>query len=254
MNMMIKTMQAGGMAIGLGATMPPSAQVPMLASNAGYDWAFIDLEHTLISPENVGVLANMMRVQNVTPLARIPKAALFDIARLLDSGVQGIIRPHVDEADEARQLVEMCKYAPRGTRSWGGASPQLRYPQKPSRQLMDEGNQSTLAIAMIESAKGIENIDAIVKVPGLDGILIGCVDLSIELGVIGTHDAPAMVEALERIGRASNEAGIYFGLGGIPSPTILLDHPGLIVDFVLAGMDSRILASALQDRLQVWRQ
>ncbi len=71
---------------------------------------------------------------------------------------------------------------------------------------------------MIESAKDIENIDAIAKVPGLDGILIGCVDLSVDLDVIGNPEAPAMVEALETIGRAVVAAGLYFGLGGIHRP------------------------------------
>nr|WP_306266200.1 aldolase/citrate lyase family protein [Pararhizobium sp. IMCC3301] len=253
-NIMIRTMQSGKTAIGLAASMPASAQVPMLASKAGFDWAFIDLEHTLISPQDVDLLANMLRVLDVTPLARIPNAALFDIARLLDSGVQGIIRPHVETAEQARQLVDMCKYAPVGARSWGGASPQLGHPQKPTRQLMDEANRTTLAIVMIESANGIENIDAIANVPGLDGILVGCIDLSVDLDVIGEPKAPAMVEALEKIGRAVNSAGLYFGLGGIPSPEVLLDHPGLTVDFVLAGMDCRILASALEDRMDLWRR
>ncbi|MEF2548455.1 aldolase/citrate lyase family protein [Aurantimonas sp. E1-2-R+4] len=120
--------------------------------------------------------------------------------------------------DEARQPVEMCKYPPLGARSWGGASPQLGYPQSPSRKLMNEGNRRTPAIAMIESAKGIENIDAIVKVPGLDGILIGCVDLSVDLDVIGNPEAPTMVEALDIIGRAVDAAELYFGLGGIHRP------------------------------------
>lgn len=134
-------------------------------------------------------------------------------------------RKVLEGEDEARQLVEMCKYPPLGAGSWGGASPQLGYPQSPSRKLMDEGNRKTLAIAMIESAKGIENIDAFVKVPGLDGILIGCVDLSVDLDVIGNPEAPAMVQALETIGRAVDAAGLYFGLGGIPSPAVLSDHP-----------------------------
>ena len=75
---------------------------------------------------------------------------------------------------------------------------------------------------MIESANGIENNDAIAHVPGLGGILVGCVDLSVELDVIGEPKAPAMAEALDKVGRAVNSAGLYFGLGVIPSPRFFL--------------------------------
>jgi len=253
-NRMVGKMRAGQIAIGLGATLPPSTQVPVFAGRAGFDWAFIDLEHTLISPEHVGLLATTFSMQGITPLARIPKPALFDIARLLDSGVEGIILPHVETAQQAGRLVEMCKYAPTGQRSWGGASPQLGFPQKPSPQLMAEANAATLAIVMIESAVSMENIEAIAKVPGLDGVLIGCVDLSCDLGVMGRPDAPEMVATINTIGRAANAAGKYFGLAGASTPAVLTGHSEIRVDFALAGMDYRILVTALDERAGLWRR
>ncbi|MBW3097048.1 HpcH/HpaI aldolase family protein [Pseudohoeflea coraliihabitans] len=252
-NPMIAKMRAGETAIGLGVTLPPAAQVPMFARQSGFDWAFIDLEHTLLSPETVATLAHLLALQQITPLARIPKNGLFDVARLLDSGVSGIIRPHVETSDEARELVQLCKYAPLGQRSWGGASPQLGYPQKPSGELMEAGNAATLAAVMIESARGIDAIDDIVGVHGLDAVLIGCVDLSIDLGVMGRSDAPQMVDAIARIGCATRAAGKYFGLAGASSPAVLTRDPEGPVDFALVGMDYRILAAALGARAAQWR-
>ncbi|MCR8725493.1 HpcH/HpaI aldolase family protein [Frigidibacter sp. ROC022] len=253
-NPMIRKMEAGATAIGIGTTLPAGAQVAMLAAKAGFDWAFIDLEHTLIGPEDVAIISNMMRAQDIAPVARIPKHALFDVARLLDSGACGIIRPHVETAEEARELVELCKYAPGGDRSWGGASPQLGYPQRPSPELMQAANRSTLAIIMIESGAGIDAIEEIAAVPGLDGVLIGCVDLSIDLGVMGQVDAPPMHAAIARIGRATKAAGKFFGMAGVAAPEALTRIPGIKVDFTLAGLDSRLLAATLEDRATVWRQ
>jgi len=253
-NHMIGRMQARATALGIGLTMPPEAQVAMFAARAGFDWAFIDLEHTLISPESVATNCAMLRAVGVTPVARIPKAAGGEIARLLDGGAQGIVLPHVDTADEARDFVDQCKYSPAGHRSWGGASPQLGYPTQPSAELLAAGNERTLAIIMIESAQGVENIGAIARTPGLDGILVGNVDLSVDLGEVGHPGGPKTSEAIRAVGRSVNAAGKYFGLAGAPSAAAISALDGVTVNFALAGMDYRLLAAALGNRAAEWRE
>ncbi len=253
-NHMIGKMQAGATALGIGLTMPPEAQVAMFAGRAGFDWAFIDLEHTLISPESVATNCAMLRALGVTPIARIPKAASGEIARLLDSGAQGIILPHVDTADEAREFVDQCKYSPIGHRSWGGASPQLGYPMKPSAELLATGNDRTLAIIMIESAQGVENIEAIAGTPGLDGILVGNVDLSVDLGEVGHPGGPKTSAAIKTVGQSVNASGKYFGLAGAPSAAAISALDGVTVNFALAGMDYRLFAAALDKRAAEWRE
>ncbi|MSU90761.1 hypothetical protein GE300_14250 [Rhodobacteraceae bacterium 2CG4] len=252
-NRMLARMQEGQTALGLGATMPPASHMPVFVARAGFDWAFLDLEHALISPENLGLLCTMLRLQGVTPLVRIASGSLDRVASLLDSGAQGIILPHVETAREAQDLVALCKYAPTGRRSWGGASPQLGYPQKPSAELMSAADATTLAIVMCESRSGVDNIDQIAAVPGLDGVLIGNVDLSLDLGETGAPDGPATTEAILHVGRAVNAAGRHFGIAGAPSPERIRALQGLRIDFLLAGMDHRIFAAALEARAETWR-
>ena len=252
-NHMILKMQSGAMALGLGATLPPETQVASLVARAGFDWCFLDLEHCYLSPASVVANCAALRSLGVTPVVRIPKAMGGDISRLLDSGAQGIILPHVETAEEAGDFVAQCKFAPLGHRSWGGASPQLGYPSGPSRELMEVGNARTLAVVMIESAEGVDNVEEIARCPGLDAVLVGNVDLSLDLGEAGRLERPKTWEAITRIGQASNAAGKFFGLAGVPSADAVSALSDVQVDFALAGIDYRLLAAAFVTRAAEWR-
>ncbi len=253
-NTMIDKMRAGTTALGLGCVLPPESQVPAFAKRAGFDWAFIDLEHSLLSADSVAVSCAMFRSLQITPIVRVAKANTGDIARFLDSGAQGIILPHVDTAEEARDLAARCKYSPEGQRSWGGASPQLDYPARPTAELMQGANERTLVVAMIESAEAVENVESIAATPGLDGILVGNVDLSIDLGEVGKPGGPETARAIQKVGQATAAAGKFFGLAGVPSPASLTAFDGVTVNFAVAGMDYRILAAAPPAHAVKWRE
>jgi 2-keto-3-deoxy-L-rhamnonate aldolase RhmA len=238
--------------LGLGLGLPANPFTPRYAQQAGLDWAFLDLEHSLMSASEIGMMANYLSSVGVTPLVRLDKSAIAESSRYLDSGVQGIIMPHVDSADEAAQLVSFCKYAPVGRRSWGGASPQLGFPAKPTPQLIEEGTRETLAIAMVESRAALDRLEEIAATPGLDGLLVGAVDLSIELGVPAEIGSNTVRDAVVQVAEACRAAGIFFGMAGVPSPETVEAIPGLRPDFLLVGMDHRMLGANIVSRADAW--
>lgn len=251
-NTMAQKMRRKETAIGLGFGLPANPFTPRLARQNGIDWAFLDLEHSLMSASEVGMMVNYLSAIGVTPLVRLDKSAIPESSRYLDSGAQGVVMPHVDTAAEAAILAGHCKYPPVGRRSWGGVSPQLGFPVRPSAALIEEGIRETLAIAMIESRSGLENLDAIAGVRGLDGLLIGAVDLSIELGTPAEFESPEMRDAITSVARAARKAGIFFGLAGAPHPSVLENIPDVSADFLLVGMDHRMLAAEIAARAELW--
>ncbi|UOA32850.1 2-keto-3-deoxy-L-rhamnonate aldolase [Sulfitobacter sp. DSM 110093] len=251
-NTMAQKMRQNQTALGLGIGLPANPFTPRFSQQFGIDWAFIDLEHSLLSASEVGMMANYLSSVGVTPLVRLDKSAIPEASRYLDSGVQGIIMPHVDSAEEAATFVSHCKYPPVGKRSWGGASPQLGFPAKPTAELIGEGIRETLAIAMIESRAALRDLDRIAATPGLDGLLIGATDLSVELGVPGDMNAEVMRHAFRAVCQATNKSGIFFGLAGVASPEAIETLPDVSADFLLIGMDYRMLAAEIYTRTQRW--
>lgn len=252
MSAMASRMEAGGVALGLGVGLVTAPSLPLVAAQAGYDWLFIDLEHSTLSIAAAAEIAVAADAVGVTPIVRLGKGSIHEASRLLDNGVQGIVMPHVDTAAEAAQLVALCKYAPVGTRSWGGPSPQLRFPQFPAAALMEEANDLTLAIAMVESAAGLEDAERIAATPGLDGIFVGAIDLSIDLGRAGDAAHPEVSAAVARVVAAARAAGIRVGLGGVFGAKAVAIYRAMAFDFILAGIDYRLLTAAIAERAAAW--
>ena len=188
----------------------PSAFTAELMAHAGFDSLTIDLQHGLIGYETAVSMLQAISTTPVTPLARVPWNEPGIIMKLLDAGAAGIICPMINSRQEAAAFVGACRYPPQGYRSYGPRRATLYagadYPER--------ANDYVLAIAMIETAAALENLDEILDVPGIDAIYIGPADLSISLGVTQRidQDDPTMVAALDRILQGARRRGIPAGL------------------------------------------
>src|SRR5690554_5721271 len=182
-NAMVKEMRAGKVALGLGVGAVSSSAMHLIASDSGYSWLFLDLEHSTLSMRDVAEMSMTALGVGLVTIVRLGREAIYDGSRALDNGATGIIMPRVHNSTDAARLVEICKYAPIGNRSWGGPSPHLNFPPRPDPHLMIKANAQTLAIALIESVDGVANAEDITSTKGLDAIFIGAVDLSVELGL-----------------------------------------------------------------------
>jgi len=229
-----------------------TVDIASIAATAGFDSVYIDMEHSSFPLEAAGQICLACNHLGVTPLVRVPGPDPDFIARVLDSGAMGIIVPDVQSAEEARAAVSAVKHAPLGTRSLAGAAPQLNYRTLPPAQVVKELDSTSMVVVMVESRAGLDAVEEIAAVDGVDIVLVGANDLSVELGIAGQMDDPQIHEAYLRVIAACKANGKTAGLGGIGGrPDLIRTYLDLGAGYVSTGNDISFLsAAAAQKRHQ----
>ena len=208
-----------------------------ICAGAGFDWLLIDGEH---SPNDLrSILAQLHVIAGYAsqPVARIPVGETALIKHYLDLGLQSLLVPMVDTPEQARALVQACRYPPDGVRGMAGtrAARWGRYPNYAS-----EANAQICLLVQAETRLALSNLDAIVTTDGVDGVFIGPADLSASLGHVGNPGhaevQAAIEDAIGRITRAGKAAGI------LTADTALAQrYLALGATFVAVGLDTQIL-------------
>ena len=184
----------------------------------------------------------------ITPIVRSSSHAHFHASRPLDSGAQGIVVPHVDDAAEAKRVVDQCLYPPIGHRSVAGAMAQLEYELMPMSDVVRVINDETLVAVMLETPQAIDNADAIAAVPGIDVLLIGTNDLCAEMGIPGQVGDEKVARAYDKVISACRNNGRAAGMGGIYDEDVCSKFVRAGCRFVLAGADIGFLMAAAKAR------
>jgi 2-keto-3-deoxy-L-rhamnonate aldolase RhmA len=211
-NPVLEAMRAGKPAFGLSVRSVRSIDIARIARASGHQFLFIDGQHGVFNAETICNLANAALAIGVAPLARVSSLNDPVTPVLLDNGVTGIIFPDINTAEEARRAVEICRFPPIGRRSVGANFPQYDGRATPASKACPEINASTVVVVMVETARGLANIEAIAAVPGVDVVHI---DLMADMGKAGQLDDPAVATALERAIAACKASGNFAGCGGI---------------------------------------
>jgi 2-keto-3-deoxy-L-rhamnonate aldolase RhmA len=214
-NPVLAAMRAGNPAFGLSVRIVRTPEIARIARASGHQFLFIDGQHGVFNSETIANLANAALAIGVAPLARVKSLGDPDTPVLLDNGVSGIVFPDINTPEEARRAVEICRFPPIGKRSVGANFPQFDGRNVPASISVPAINGSTVVCVMVETAKGLANIEAIAAVPGVDVVHIGTNDLMADLGKPGQLDDPAVDQALDRAIAACRAAGNYAGCGGI---------------------------------------
>jgi 2-keto-3-deoxy-L-rhamnonate aldolase RhmA len=201
-----------------------------------------------LNEDLTGQIAMMGLAVGIAPIARVGTDQFYQAARLLDGGVQGIVFPHVESADQARQAVAATKYPPMGARSLTGPLAQLEFQHGADPKAMVGLNAETLTIVMIETRKALDDVAAIAGVPGVDGVLIGTNDLTADLGIPGQLGGPRILDAYTRVGAAAKKAGKYFGMGGVYSKDLIQRYLATGVQFMLGGADIGFMIDGAKTR------
>ncbi len=220
-----------------------------LADLAELDFVLIDMEHGGFSLDQVADLVAWFRATSVTPMVRVPEVQYNFIARSLDMGALGIMVPNVRTRDMAEAIVQAAKYAPVGSRGVGLGGPVSRYQTGDPRQLMDALNEATAILCQIESREGLENLEAIATVPGVDVLWVGQSDLSQSLGIPGQFDHPDFRSALDKVIACCQQHGLG---AGIQPSDLAQCQEWLQIGFnvVSYSVDTAVYATALADARQ----
>jgi 4-hydroxy-2-oxoheptanedioate aldolase len=176
----------------------------------GFDSITIDGQHGALDYSHALPMFQAMRASGKTLLARVPWREPGIIMKYLDAGAKGIICPMINSGEEAAEFVSYLRYPPLGQRSFGPTRVAFAEPGHSTTA----ANDSILALAMIETADGVANMEEIAATPGLDGLYVGPADLT--LGVSNgalppgfDREEPEMIELKQRIARVAKNAGIH---------------------------------------------
>jgi 4-hydroxy-2-oxoheptanedioate aldolase len=188
----------------------PAALGAEIAAHQGWDSLTIDMQHGQIDYAAMCAMLTAISTTEAVPLVRVPWNEPGDIMRAADAGAYGIICPNIETAEECERFVGACRYAPMGYRSVGPRRAMLYG----GADYMAHANDTVLAIAQIETAKGLANMQAIAAVEGLDMLYVGPSDLGLSLGRSPKADQtdPIVVEAIETILRCAKDAGLRAGI------------------------------------------
>lgn len=183
--------------------------VAEIMARAGFDWLVIDMEHSPLAIDKCVDLIRVIDLCGCAPLVRCSANDPVQIKRVMDGGARGVIVPMVNSAEEARRVVDAVKYPPAGKRGVGLARAQgYGTGFDAYREWLPDGSA---VIVQIEHIRGVENLESILEVPGVDGFIIGPYDLSASLGRPGDFADPRFIAALDKLkaAAASSMAGIH---------------------------------------------
>lgn len=225
-----------------------------LVALAGFDYAIIDLEHSAIGLETMQDHLRAARGRGIGTLVRVPGNVDHEILRVLEAGAEGVFVPHVASREDAVRAVQAARYAPLGAR---GVYDNTRAGDFSAhglggyREYTEQANRDVVLVVLIEDKEGVESVEEIAAVPGIDVIVLGPADLSFSLGHYGSVGHPEIGAALERVRAACKANGVRFSVPPehvvYPIPTDELHATGQTVYF--RGSDVHAALEGLRGRL-----
>lgn len=186
-----------------------------IVGDAGYDFVLFDTQHSPWEVKQLAAPIQAMRGKEATPLVRVSENRTDEICFALDVGARGIVVPMINTKEEAAAMVRACRYYPLGNRSNAGMRGEWGE-FKEYRDYLDAVNDGLVIAPMIETKQAMDNIDGILSVPGIDVLLVGPSDLSIELDVPLDYPSDTYQRALDKIAAACKKHGVVPGMYFIP--------------------------------------
>jgi 2-keto-3-deoxy-L-rhamnonate aldolase RhmA len=228
--------------------------LPQICQAAGAEFILFDMEHSGADVETMKRQLSYCRGLDIVPLVRVPATEYHFIARLLDAGALGIMVPMVETAEQAERIVSCTRYPPSGVRgaAFGVAAHDDYRPGASVAETIAAAHDRTLVICLVETAKGIGNVDAIAAVPGVDVCWLGHFDLTNFLGIPGQFEHPRYLAAVDQLAAACKRHGKSAGILATDEAWARA-YRGKGFRAIAYGLDVTLLRSALASGLEALR-
>jgi len=189
-----------------------SSAIAQLMATAGFDFVFFDMEHGSHNMETVADLIKVARLSDLTPLVRVPDDQYHLIARVLDAGAQGIMVPRVETRAQVEKIVQCAKFPPQGRRGCSVLKGHSDYHPEPVLDFCRHANSDNLVILQIERRRAVEDIESILSVKGVDGAIMGPIDLALSYGLPPDMSNPVIAESIQKVVDTCRHLGIASGM------------------------------------------
>ena len=244
-----KRLLSGEFLYGTGITLA-SPEIPEMLAKTGYDWLFIEAEH---SPLDYKTMLTLLQAsgKSCPGIIRIPDQQEVTIKKALDIGAEGIIIPQVNTAEQAEKILSFAKYPPMGVRGIGLARANMY--GLAFEEAVKFTNEETAVIVQAEHKDVLDNINEIVKVEGIDAVFVGPYDLSSSFGKAGQVNDPEVVDAIDFIASVCKQGGVRLGIYG-GSPAYLRPFKDKGFTMFVCGVDMSLLSEAAINNLNQLRE
>ena len=229
--------------------------IAKILETADLDFVIIDMEHSEFDTDKVADLIAWFKATEIAPIVRVPQCLYHLMARVMDGGALGVMVGNVETPEQARLLVDSCKYAPLGRRGVGLGCAHTDYLNPDPAAYFQRSNENTTLIAQIESPLGVKNLEAIAATPGIDILWPGHFDLSQGMGIPAQFQHPDFLQALETVIATARKHGKLAGIqpGSLEQADQWLKMGFNVIswkaDSALYGGALRSEVSALRDRI-----
>ena len=205
----------GEQVLGTMVTTFTAPDIAKILQVCGFDFFIVDCEHGAFTTREVANIIAVARGIGMPALVRIPEMRREHALKFMEMGASGLLLPNTETAEQAKMLVDCTKYAPLGHRGVSLSRPHTDFKKVSGATYMPQANDETILMCQIESRKGVENVEEIIAVEGIDVAFIGPNDMSQDYGILGQFEHPEIVAAFEKIIAAAEAngkwAGAHFG-------------------------------------------
>lgn len=233
--------------IGLFVKVMDDPSYSLMAKHAGYDLIFYDLEHGYIPLEKCANLMLLNHGYGLTSFIRVPQLDKAWVSKALDCGADGIMVPMIETTKQALDLVNYSKYLPLGKRGYSGGANTYYGPSGNHQVNMEKANKRIVTIAQIETKLGVENIEAIANVEGIDALIVGPADLGISLGLSDDLNHPLLIESIIKVANVAQKYNKKFGIiGNLTLHGLVKDH----LDYIISSIDINCIKQMFKQQME----
>jgi 2-keto-3-deoxy-L-rhamnonate aldolase RhmA len=236
------------------AILSDSSLWPMAVKQSGLDFVFIDTEHIPIGREKLSNMCQIYKAIGLPPVVRIPSPDPFEACKVLDGGAVGIMAPYIESVDQVKALVGATKFRPlKGEKLEKILNNFLKMEDNLEKYVRERCINNVLWIN-VESVKAVENLDEIISVPGLDGVIIGPHDLSCSLNVPEDYTNPLFEKTVDKIIRQTRDKNLPIGIHFSEDADTQIKWANVGTNIILQSSDISLFGKALKSDIDTIRR